>query len=219
MYTVSELRLFVDSLDDSDVSIGSALTFMRDAVAFTEQPLSRYSRAWLETQIGRGASFTDHQLILAVTASIAVGRRLPLLLRAVTIAALDSGYSADDILYDALARACQFRLRDMVGALSDFVRGRSMVSEMFLYFCGSNAVAARMLHDLGAECSEESLAIAIRGFNVDTVRMHMECDAHDACFLAPKMLLRASSGSIADLLLEFVPDAKHTRMAEDFVLV
>lgn len=224
MYTTSELRTFMESLDDSNVAISTALTFLRDATAYMEQPLLKYSRAWLEMHIGSGqvaSALSDHQLMLVVTASMAAGRRLPMLLRSVTISALDSGYSVDDILYDALSRACTYGFGEIVGILSDFVRGRPMVSKLFIQCCAYRAKSARRLHALGAECCELSLRMAVRYNNVDAVRMHMNCKVHDTCFLALRVLDEARSPVMVNELMEFVSDGSHgcDHFADDYLVV
>lgn len=217
MYTVNELRKFLAELHDDDVAIALALEFTRDALAFEEQPLLRPPREFLESRVRVVSALSDHQLLLAATAATAVDKNRPCLLRAIAIRARNT-YAAEDVLLDALSRACMIPDRIALDVLSDFVRDRPIVSAAFARVCTlprDTALALLRLHKLGAECSEKSFTAAVFAGNEGAIRLHMCCMEHDAYFFAPRMRAIAPNEHI----LKALDESAKTLQSDDWVVI
>jgi hypothetical protein len=218
MYTVNELRKFLAELQDDDVGISLALEFTKDALAFEEQPLLSPPREFLESRVRVMSALSDHQLLLAVTASTAVDKNRPCLLRAIAIRARNM-YALEDVLLDALSRACLIPNRIAFDILSDFVRDRPVVSAAFARVCmlsRDTALALRRLHKLGAECSEKSFTAAVFAGNESAIRLHMCCTEHDAYFFAPRMKTIAPNEHILKALDE---PQKTSQSVDEWVII
>lgn len=218
MYTVNELRKFLAELQDDDVAISLELDFTKDALAFEEQPLLRPSREFLESRVRVISALSDHQLLLAATASTAVDKNRPCLLRAIAVL-IRNMYAVEDIFLDALSRACLIPNRIAFDVLSDFVRDRPVVSAAFARVCTlprDSALALIRLHTLGAECSEKSFTAAVFAGNETAVRIHMRCTEHDAYFFAPRMKTIAPSEHILKALDE---TQKTSQSVDEWVVI
>lgn len=217
MYTVNELRKFLAGLQDDDVAISLALEFTRDALSFEEQPLLSPPREFLESRIRVGGALSDHQLLLAATASTAVDKNRPCVLRAIAVLARKT-YAVEDILLDALSRACLIPDRVALDVLSDFVRDRPVVSAAFARVCTlprDTALALLRLHKLGAECSEKSFTAAVFAGNESAIRLHMCCTEHDAYFFAPRMRNIAPNENI----LKALDEPAKTTKSDEWVVI
>lgn len=204
MYTVNELRKFLAELRDDDVAISLALEFTKDALAFEEKPLLSPPREFLESRVRVASALSDHQILLAATASTAVDKHRPCLLRAIAIRARNT-YAVEDVLLDALSRACLIPNKIAFDVLSDFVRDRPVVSAAFVRVCmlpRDTALPLLRLHKLGAECSEKSFSAAVFAGNESAIRLHMCCSEHDAYFFAPRMKAIAQNEHILKALDE-----------------